>query len=163
VVLPNLRPTPPPEKPAEPAKAGTPWNVIVDQAYSGNGHFRVRDYIVEPVERRDIGIGGVRLTHFELLASPNGRPGKGLVEAKFGDGRARRDRRAVAADGFAVSAKVSIKPPPLDRLRSMRTRLGDFAAASTRTLRCASDPKNNPRITGAAAPASFWHIRRVGA
>jgi hypothetical protein len=159
LVLPSLRPKPetepPPEKPAEqPAKAGTPWDVIVDQAYFGDGHFRLRDHIVEPPEKREVDLDGLRLTHFELLAQPHGRPGKGLIEVKFGDGTVRIETGVQSRpDGFAVSALVSIKKLPLDRLQVHMPELGwsDFAGRLDANVALRAEPKKTPQLTGTIA------------
>jgi hypothetical protein len=116
-VLPSTRPAPPDAAPP-PAEepAGEPWGIVVDRAALRAGTLVVDDHITEPATRVELDLPALDLTAFSLQYGPDARPGHGVVEARFRDGRARvKTSVATKKEGFAVGARLDIDNLPLDQ------------------------------------------------
>lgn len=122
-VTPAAGTTPPP--PTLAASAGTPWNVVVDQAALRDGHFSLRDRVSDPPETAELALDAIGLKNFILRHDANGAPGHGSIEAGFGDGTVRIDTTVTTrAEGFAIAATVDIANLPLDRTQLHAPQLG---------------------------------------
>src|SRR5262249_9161155 len=107
--LPELRPTPPEAAPPAPppAEPSRPWSVVGGTAALREGTLTLHDHITEPPTSITLGLPSFDLKGFSLEYGPEARPSHGVVEARFGDGRARvKTTVATRRDGFALVARL---------------------------------------------------------
>src|SRR5581483_3097792 len=125
IALPGVRPTPPAPEPKPAAAPSKPWNIAVDRAAVGEGHFRLHDEVAKPPADAELVLDALALTGFTLQYGGGAEPGHGTVEAKFGDGSMRVDTTvATEADAFAVDAHVTLTNLPVDRTQLHVPQLG---------------------------------------
>lgn len=158
VVLPQLRPSavtepvaeaPPPEEPS------APWNVIVTAARLKDGKLLLDDQLPEPPRKIELSLDGLELFGFRLLHdAKDEEPGKGTIEARFGDGTVKLETSlATRAEGFAVMATVTLDNLPLDRLNLHAPELGwsDFRGRLDGKIDVHLEPDGLPIVWGTAA------------
>lgn len=158
VVLPQLRPSavaepvaeePPAEEPA------APWNVIVTAARLKDGKLLLDDQLPEPPRKIELSLDGLELFGFRLLHdAKDEEPGKGTIEARFGDGTVKLETSlATRAEGFAVMATVTLDNVPLDRLNLHAPELGwsDFRGRLDGKIDVHLEPDGLPIVWGTAA------------
>jgi len=158
VVLPQLRPSavaepvaeaPPPEEPS------APWNVIVTAARLKDGKLLLDDQLPEPPRRIELSLDGLEIFGFRLLHdAKDEEPGKGTIEARFGDGTVKLETSlATRAEGFAVMATVTLDNLPLDRLNLHAPELGwsDFRGRLDGKIDVHLEPDGLPILWGTAA------------
>jgi len=171
VPLPGLRPPPAPAEGATPTTttttsstlppaagekkpAGTPWNIVVDQAALHAGKFSVTDRVSDPPASREVDLDNLGFKDFTLLRSDDGAPGHGSIEAEFGDGKVRVDTTVTTrAEGYAVEATVDITNLPLDRLQQHAPQLGwsAFTGRLDAHVTVRAEPNELPSSSGTLA------------
>jgi hypothetical protein len=173
LVLPAARPLPEgaPPPPASPAPPGKPWNVVVDHAELKGGHLAIRDHVVDPPETAQLVLDDLALSGFTLYAGGGEEPGRGSIEAKFGDGTLRIETSVTTRpEGYALDAKIDATNVPLDRAQTHIPQLGwtGFAARLDTALTLHAEPAALPTASGmialrdlrvdvgGAAPALSW-------
>jgi len=158
LVLPGLRPTdaapasPPPESP--PGEPAQPWNVIVDAARLHGGKLVLVDHVAQPAETVTLALDGLEVLGFHLLHDSQGEPGKGTIEAHFGDGTLRLSSSVTTrSDGFALAATLDLENLPLDRLNAHVPQLGwsDFRGRLDGSLEVNAEPNALPIVSGTVA------------
>ena len=120
VVLPSLRPSPPdappPPEPPPDTEPAEPWNVAVDRALLSEGSVTLKDHVTTPPTTVTLGLPALELVGFSLETGPDARPGHGVIEARFRDGRARiKTSVATRKEGFSYGARLDVDNLPLDQ------------------------------------------------
>lgn len=134
--------------------AGTPWNIVVDQAALHAGHFSVTDHVSDPPASRELTLENLGFKDFTLLRSGEGAPGHGAIEAEFGDGKVRIDTTVTTrAEGYAIEATVDIANLPLDRLQQHAPQLGwsTFTGRLDAHVTLRAEPNELPTSSGTLA------------
>lgn len=160
VLVPQLRPpavapeaAPEPEAPA--AEPGQPWNVIVGAARLRDGKLELVDRVATPPRTVDLTLDGLEVLGFRLLHdSAEEEPGKGTIEARFGDGTVRLEASlATRTEGFAITANLDIENVPLDRLNVHAPQIGwsDFRGRLDGKIEIQIEPNALPVVSGTAA------------
>jgi hypothetical protein len=152
VPIPGLRPAPSAASTA-PA-AGTPWNIVVDQAALHEGHFSVLDHVPTPPENVELALDNIGFKDFTLLHTGDGAPGHGSIEATFGDGTVRIDTSVTTRpEGYAFEATVDIANLPLDRMQQHAPKLGwsGFTGRLDAHITLRAEPNDLPASSGTVA------------
>jgi len=155
LVLPGLRepavaaePAPAPEPAAEPSE---PWAVVVDHVALVGGQLEVLDHVVEPAERRVIGLPTLEARDLAFQPRPDGQAGRGALRINIDDGEIDlRTRITPRAEGLAVSAVLRVTDVPLSRLHVHMPDLGwsDSKGYLSLEARARVAPDGMPRVHG---------------
>ena len=159
LLLPGLRPTdaaaaPPPAPESPPGEPAQPWNVIVDAARLRRGKLVLVDHVAHPAETVTLALDGLEVLGFHLLRDTEGEPGKGTIEAHFGDGTLRLSTSVTTrSEGFALAATLDLENLPLDRLNAHVPQLGwsDFRGRLDGALEVNAEPNALPIVSGTVA------------